>query len=114
VSTFGDREDMLELIGNLLDNACKWADQNINIVIKISETEPNKINIIIEDDGPGIEEEQLILLTQRGTRLDESVEGHGLGLSIVQDIVKLYAGSIKMSHSPSFGGLQVHITIDMN
>lgn len=117
-TAFGDREDMLELMGNLLDNACKWASHEINIYItKISMTgqsiETDKINIIIEDDGPGIETDQLTLLTRRGTRLDESIDGHGLGLSIVHDIVKLYAGSIEFKRS-SLGGLHIDITIDIN
>ncbi|MCK5648766.1 MAG: ATP-binding protein, partial [Gammaproteobacteria bacterium] len=93
VTTFGDREDMLELIGNLLDNACKWANNEIKIIISrhlVSSPllhgvspESDKINIIIEDDGQGIAKDQLASLIQRGTRLDESVDGHGLGLSIV-------------------------------
>ena len=115
----GDREDMLELMGNLLDNACKWADHEINIFItKISmtgqNTESDKINIIIEDDGQGIETDQLASLTRRGTRLDESVDGHGLGLAIVNDIVKLYAGSIEITPSSTLGGLKINITIDIN
>jgi len=112
--TFGDREDMLELIGNLLDNACKWANNEINLVISSSGVESDKINIIIEDDGKSVGKEQLASIIQRGTRLDESVDGHGLGLSIVNDIVKLYAGSIEIKHSSSLGGLLIDITIDIN
>ena len=115
ITTFGDREDMLELIGNLLDNACKWANNEINIVISSSGgVESDKVNIIIEDDGQSVEKEHLASLTQRGTRLDESVDGHGLGLSIVNDIVKLYGGSIEIIHSSSLGGLQVNVTIDIH
>lgn len=110
---------MLELMGNLLDNACKWANHEINIyIIRCSATgkniDPDKINIIIEDDGPGIETDQLASLTQRGTRLDESVDGHGLGLSIVNDIVKLYAGTIEITPSSTLGGLNTNIIIDIN
>ncbi len=116
---FGDREDMLELIGNLLDNACKWADSKINIFIhRISDSDKkiksDKLKIIVEDDGQPISDEQLASITQRGTRLDESVNGHGLGLSIVNDIVKLYAGTIVIKPSSSLGGLSVCITIEIN
>ncbi len=116
---FGDREDMLELMGNLLDNACKWANNTINVfvsreVINHSDMVSDKINIMIEDDGQSIKKEQLASLIHRGTRLDESVDGHGLGLSIVNDIVKLYAGTIEFKDSPSLGGLQINITIEIN
>ena len=116
---FGDREDMLELMGNLLDNACKWANNRINLIVtretsKHAGIVSDKINIIIEDDGQSIKKEQLASLIHRGARLDESVDGHGLGLSIVNDIVKLYAGTIEFTDSSSLGGLQVNITIDIN
>lgn len=114
ISTFGDREDMLELIGNLLDNAGKWAQKQINITIRCTNTDSETISIIIEDDGQSIDATQLTAITQRGIRLDESVDGHGLGLSIVNDIVKLYAGAIDISQSSSLGGLKVSITIDIN
>ena len=112
ITTFGDREDMLELIGNLLDNASKWADKIISL--KINAIAVDQIHIIIEDDGAGIEEQQLASLLKRGERLDEAVTGHGLGLSIVNDIVKLYGGSIEFSRSELLGGLCVSIKIDSN
>jgi signal transduction histidine kinase len=118
ITNFGDREDMLELLGNLLDNAGKWANSEIGITIlscnKGENTESENIHIIIEDDGKSIDDSQLASLTQRGTRLDESVDGHGLGLSIVNDIVKLYAGTIKLEHSEKLGGLKINIHIDVN
>jgi len=107
---FCDREDMLELIGNLLDNACKWANNDIHI--SLTNPESNQVSIIIEDDGQGVTEEQIDSLTRRGMRLDETLEGHGLGLSIVNDIVKLYGGSISFVRSSSLGGLQVKIDIE--
>jgi signal transduction histidine kinase len=90
VSVFGDREDMLELLGNLLDNAFKWANTTVACTVQ-NDKKCSSIIIIIEDDGKGGTSEELDKLTQRGTRLDESVEGHGLGLAICKDIVKLYA-----------------------
>ncbi len=99
--SFGDREDMLELLGNVLDNACKWANGNVQCHISGVDT----ITIIIEDDGPGCSEQEIEQLTQRGVRLDETVEGHGLGLAIAKDIIKLYNGEISFSRSNSLGGL---------
>jgi signal transduction histidine kinase len=103
-----DREDFLELMGNLLDNACKWATQTIQVII----SKQNGVEIQIEDDGPGCAEEELQSLTQRGRRLDESTAGHGLGLAIVQDIVESYHGSIHFDRSPELGGLRIMITLD--
>ncbi len=109
INYFGDREDMLELIGNLLDNAGKWSDGKIHIDINSSGSD--RVLIRIEDNGPGIAGDQIQQISQRGARLDESVDGHGLGLSIVNDIVKLYAGSISMTESP-MGGLRIDIYLD--
>ncbi len=110
INNFGDREDMLELIGNLLDNAGKWSEGKIHIEINSSGSD--RVLIRIEDNGPGIAGDQIKQISQRGARLDESVvDGHGLGLSIVNDIVKLYAGSISMTQSP-MGGLRIDIYLD--
>jgi signal transduction histidine kinase len=104
---FGDREDMLELLGNLLDNACKWANHRVICQLSASDA----IEILVEDDGAGLSDLELDKLTQRGTRLDETVDGHGLGLAIAKDIVKLYAGVMGFSRSHSLGGLQVSISL---
>ncbi|MEN8166937.1 MAG: sensor histidine kinase [Pseudomonadota bacterium] len=105
--TFGDREDMLELLGNLLDNACKWASSRVDFHL----TGRRNIRIFVEDDGRGLSDRDLDLLTQRGVRLDETVEGHGLGLAIAKDIVKLYGGNIAFGRSKELGGLKVSITL---
>ncbi|MBU5235084.1 ATP-binding protein, partial [Vibrio cholerae] len=79
-----DREDLLELLGNLLDNACKWADAEVRL--SVSEM-PHGYLLAVEDDGPGIPEAQRDQVFGRGARLDEQRVGHGLGLGIVRDIV---------------------------
>ncbi|NOZ36769.1 MAG: GHKL domain-containing protein [Gammaproteobacteria bacterium] len=106
-----DREDMLELLGNLLDNAGKWARQHIRFTLCINE---NNLRCTIEDDGPGVDQANLKLLTQRGLRLDESADGHGLGLAIVKDIIHQYSGNIHFSKSGTTGGLQVSFEIPLS
>lgn len=105
-----DREDMLELLGNLLDNAWKWASSTINITIKKTE----HIDIIIEDDGSGANTESLNELTHRGVRLDESVSGYGFGLAISSDIIRDYNGSLLFSHSKTLGGFKTEIRLPLN
>ncbi|HEB57307.1 MAG TPA: GHKL domain-containing protein [Gammaproteobacteria bacterium] len=106
-----DREDMLELLGNLLDNAGKWAQQHIRFTLCVNE---NILRCTIEDDGPGVDQTNLKLLTQRGLRLDESANGHGLGLAIVKDIIRQYSGDIHFSKSGTTGGLQVSFEIPLS
>jgi len=102
-----DREDTLELLGNLLDNACKWADSLVRLtVIEAS----GRYCLQIDDDGPGIPDAQRAEVLGRGNRLDEQVTGHGLGLGIVKDIVQAWGGRIQLLHSPC-GGLQVRIDL---
>ena len=98
-----DREDILELAGNLLDNACKWANSTINLCFYVNED----AHLIVEDDGPGVSDADLASLTQRGTRLDEAVSGHGLGLSIAQTIVQQYGGQLILRRSTELGGFYV-------
>ena len=99
-------DDLTELLGNLLDNAGKWANKNINITVKVGA----KISIIIEDDGPGVAMEHFSSLGQRGLRLDEKVKGSGLGLAIVSDIIDAYAGEISYTIS-HMGGLCIKIVL---
>ena len=102
-----DREDMLELLGNLLDNACKWARGAVKLTVEQGEC----VRIVVEDDGPGVDDMLLEQLTERGVRVDEQVAGHGLGLAIVKDVVKLYAGTLDFDRSPELGGLRVVVSL---
>jgi signal transduction histidine kinase len=101
----GDREDLLELCGNLLDNACKWARSQVRISARRNEG----VTLAVEDDGPGCSPEDLKRITQRGVRLDESVEGHGLGLAIASDIAASYGVQLRFDRSENLGGLRARV-----
>ncbi len=105
-----DREDMLELLGNLLDNACKWA----NSIVTIKITTESGFNICIEDDGPGADPEKLQQIIKRGVRLDEAKQGYGLGLAIVSDMVREYKGNMVFGQSEKLGGFRVDISLPDN
>lgn len=102
-----DREDLLELLGNLLDNACKWADSEVRVGVAAT---PEGYQLWVDDDGPGIPESQRQQVLERGSRLDEQVDGHGLGLGIVRDIVDAWGGRMALLESPQ-GGLRVSIDL---
>ncbi len=96
-----EKEDAFELLGNLLDNACKWCKTTVAIHY-------DNHQLVIEDDGPGATPEQLTLVAERGYRTDESKPGHGLGLSIVKELMVAYQAEIRFSQS-ELGGLKVQI-----
>jgi signal transduction histidine kinase len=100
-----DREDLLELLGNLLDNACKWADAQVCLSIAQDDL---GWNLWVDDDGPGVAPARRAEVLGRGARLDEQVPGHGLGLAIVRDIVDSWHGRLTLEQSP-LGGLRAHI-----
>lgn len=102
-----DRDDMLELIGNLLDNACNYAKKHVFIDFNVLD---QGWQITIEDDGQGVSQEDLEVVIDRGIRLDESKQGHGLGLSICKDIVQSSSGELFFSVSDK-GGLKVTIIL---
>jgi len=105
-----DREDMMELLGNLLDNAYKWAVQRISLSVSI---DPD-LHICIEDDGPGADQDKINELSKRGVRLDEKISGHGFGLAIANDIITDYSGSINFKQSDKLGGFRVDITLPLH
>ena len=100
-----DRDDMLELLGNLLDNSFKWAKSIIRCTIATGPT----LSITIEDDGSGCSSEQIEMITQRGIRIDENIQGHGLGLAIVKEIAQIYHFELYLDKSPTLGGLRVKL-----
>ncbi|MGB5453746.1 MAG: sensor histidine kinase [Sedimenticolaceae bacterium] len=104
-----DYEDMLELLGNLLDNACKWASRRVELQIALDDG----MVIRVADDGPGVPEDQRAPLLRRGSRLDEQEAGHGLGLAIVKDLVGDYHGSIGLARSSTLGGLEVSVVLPL-
>jgi signal transduction histidine kinase len=105
-----DRQDMNEVLGNLLDNACKHACGHVAVELR----RDDGLRIRVADDGPGIPAAQRRQLPNRGTRLDETLPGHGLGLAIVQDIVDDYGGSLALGRSDALGGLEVHIQLPLH
>lgn len=105
-----DPQDFMELMGNLLDNAAKWAREQIAIHVQEKE---GALYVEVEDDGIGCTEEQMLSLSRRGVRLDETKEGHGLGLSIVRDLVDQYQGRLVLSRSGSLGGLKVSAVLKL-
>jgi signal transduction histidine kinase len=103
----GERQDLEEMAGNLIDNACKWANSRV----RVSGVEGGaRFDLTVEDDGPGLTEEERAQVGDRGERLDESVPGSGLGLAIVRDISKLYGGFFRLDASP-LGGLMARLTL---
>ena len=103
----GDQGDLMELLGNVLENAFKWARHSVLLTARpgrSADARGGGLDLCIEDDGPGIPQDRVEHLLQRGVRGDERVQGHGIGLSIVQNIVKAYGGSLKVSRSEALGG----------
>jgi len=95
------------LIGNLLENAFKWAQRRVLLTVQSEKGSGHRrpgVLISVEDDGPGVPPERVEHLVQRGIRGDERVQGHGIGLAIVLDIVHAYRGELKVDESPDLGG----------
>ena len=108
----GELGDLQELLGNLLENAFKWARRRVLLSVQVEVASPNRrpgVVFIVDDDGPGIPDEQVERLLQRGVRGDERVQGHGIGLSIVQDIVVAYRGELAVERAPELGGARFRV-----
>lgn len=98
----GEQQDLEEMLGNLMDNACKWADGRVEIAISPA---GENLTVTIDDDGPGLSASERQEVIGRGKRLDESAPGSGLGLAIVADIAALYGGALELDRAPA-GGLR--------
>jgi signal transduction histidine kinase len=107
LSVRGEREDLDEMLGNLLDNACKWARSRV--AVSASASGPGVV-ITVDDDGPGLDASMRETVLQRGVRADEAAPGSGLGLAIARDLAELYGGSISLERSPS-GGVRARLQL---
>jgi signal transduction histidine kinase len=103
----GQREDLEEMLGNLLDNACQWASSRVLLESTIS---GDRLVITVDDDGPGLDASMRPVVLQRGVRADEAAPGSGLGLAIVRDLAELYGGSISLDGAPQ-GGLRARLEL---
>jgi signal transduction histidine kinase len=108
----GERQDLEEMVGNLVDNACKWATSRVFIEVLVEQpAKPgatSMLRIVVDDDGRGLSEKERAQVSRRGQRLDESKPGSGLGLSIVVDLASLYGGSLALGRAP-IGGLRAEL-----
>ena len=110
----GEKQDLEEILGNVLDNACKWANGQVTLDVSVDtdtdRTARKVLQITVEDDGPGLTADQRARIGKRGLRLDESKPGSGLGLSIVTDLVQTYRGRFELAAS-DMGGLLVRLQL---
>jgi signal transduction histidine kinase len=114
VRFLGERQDLEEMVGNLVDNACKWAQARVSIEVTAENSGgvPRKrmLRIVVDDDGPGLSPADREQVAQRGSRLDETKPGSGLGLSIVVELADLYGGSLTLGTAP-IGGLRAELVL---
>ena len=108
----GDRSDLTELLGNLLDNACKWCRSRLRLTAWVDERagRRERLHIDVEDDGPGIPEADRPRVLHRGVRTDRNVPGHGIGLAMVWETVDLYGGRLEIDTSP-LGGARLSVRL---
>jgi signal transduction histidine kinase len=103
----GEKQDLLEIAGNVMENACKWARRRVRVVAAgVEGANPPRLTLTVEDDGPGLPPERRAEVLKRGARLDEQTPGSGLGLSIVDELARAYGGSVRLDQA-ALGGLKV-------
>ena len=105
----GEEGDLLEVLGNLLDNAYKWCKRRVTVLAALDEH--HGLQLSVEDDGPGITPQKAKAVLRRGVRDDSSNSGHGIGLAIVQDIVQVYGGRLHIEKSPALGGAKITLLL---
>jgi signal transduction histidine kinase len=103
----GQREDLEEMLGNLLDNACRWARSRVELGSSLAD---GNVVLTVDDDGAGLAPEMSEAVLQRGVRADEAAPGSGLGLAIVRDLAELYGGSIRLERAPA-GGVRARLVL---
>jgi signal transduction histidine kinase len=107
----GERQDLLEIAGNVIENACKWCKRRVRVdAVGIEGANPPRLRLTVEDDGPGLPAEQRAEVLKRGARLDEATPGTGLGLSIVDELARAYGGSVRLDQA-GLGGLKVELEL---
>jgi signal transduction histidine kinase len=110
----GEKQDLEEMVGNLVDNACKWAQSQVQVEVRAERTTADDpmpmVRIIVDDDGRGLTAEEQAKVARRGQRLDETKPGSGLGLSIVTDLARLYRGNLTLGAAP-IGGLRAELVL---
>jgi two-component system sensor histidine kinase PhoQ len=110
----GEKGDLMELLGNLLDNAFKWCHSRVLLTAQpVSPPGARRpgLRLKVEDDGPGVPEEKMGEILKRGVRGDERVQGHGIGLSIITDIVAAYGGDLRVGRSEALGGAEFEVVL---
>src|SRR5437588_425409 len=111
----GERQDLEEMVGNLVDNACKWAQSRVAVEVLAARADTkvgNTLRVVVDDDGPGLtpSQRERVQVARRGNRLDETKPGSGLGLSIVTDLAVLYGGALTLGTAP-IGGLRAELVL---
>ena len=110
----GEQQDLEEMVGNLVDNACKWAQSRVAVEVFSEKPDPRDdrrvVRIVVDDDGPGLSPQQREQVARRGRRLDETKPGSGLGLSIVVELARVYRGSLTLGTAP-IGGLRAELVV---
>jgi len=107
----GEQQDLEEMVGNLVDNACKWAASRVGIEVMCeNRDDTQRVHIVVDDDGRGLSPSEREQVAQRGSRLDETKPGSGLGLSIVVELARLYGGELNLASAP-LGGLRADLVL---
>jgi two-component system, OmpR family, sensor histidine kinase PhoQ len=108
----GDRDDLMETLGNLMDNASKWCRSRVRVtaMLQAGVGAGQKLRVVVEDDGPGIPAADRARVLQRGARADEATPGHGLGLAMVRDMAEMYGGALALGDS-ELGGARVELRL---